>query len=92
MRWKTGIAKRESLVAAVLEEKEFESVKPETMVALVQRFGRAGSDAEIWRGFARRAKACLNGRRDSEYGARADDASGFYSGTRELGINVRRSA
>jgi len=55
------------LVALVLAEKEFHSVRPETIVSLVQdsgALGRARSLAEV---YARRAKSCLNGHRDSEY-------------------------
>lgn len=56
------------LVARVLEEKEFVSVKPETIVALVQESGALERARNLAYDYARRAKACLNGRADSEYG------------------------
>jgi octaprenyl-diphosphate synthase len=55
------------LVARVLEEKEFDSVRPETIVALVQESGALDRARNLAHEYARRAKACLNGHRDSEY-------------------------
>jgi octaprenyl-diphosphate synthase len=56
------------LVARVLKEKEFDSVKPETLVALVQDSGALDRARNLAYEYARRAKACLNGHAaDSEY-------------------------
>jgi len=55
------------LVARVLEEKEFDSVRPETIVALVQESGALDRVRNLAHEYARRAKACLNGHGDSEY-------------------------
>jgi octaprenyl-diphosphate synthase len=54
------------LVARVLQEKEFDSVKPETLVALVHESGALDRVRSLAHDYARRAKASLNGR-DSEY-------------------------
>ena len=56
------------LVARVLEEKEFESVRRETIVMLVQESGALDRARNLAHDYARRAKACLNGRSDSEFG------------------------
>jgi len=56
------------LVAQVLEEKEFHSVRPETLVALVHDSGALGRARELAHDYARRAKACLNGHGSSEFG------------------------
>jgi octaprenyl-diphosphate synthase len=55
------------LVARVLEEKEFSSVRPETIVALVQESGALERARNLAHEYAGRAKACLNGHGDSEY-------------------------
>jgi octaprenyl-diphosphate synthase len=55
------------LVARVLEEKEFDSVRPETIVTLVQESGALERARNLAHEYARRAKACLNGHGDSEY-------------------------
>ena len=55
------------LVARVLAEKEFDSVKPETIVSLVHESGALGRVRNLAHDYAQRAKACLNGHRDSEY-------------------------
>ena len=55
------------LVARVLEEKEFDSVRPETIVALVQESGALDRARNLAHEYARHAKACLNGHGDSEY-------------------------
>lgn len=55
------------LVARVLEEKEFNSVRPETFVSLVQDSGALDRTRNLAQDCAQRAKACLNGHRDSEY-------------------------
>src|SRR6202049_5126455 len=56
------------LVSQVLKEKEFNSVRPETLVALVHDSGALGRARELAHDYARRAKACLNGHAHSEYG------------------------
>src|SRR2546427_8725789 len=55
------------LVARVLEEKEFNSVRPETIVSLVHESGALDRARNLAQDYAQRAKACLNGRSDSEY-------------------------
>src|SRR5579864_1179192 len=55
------------MVARVLEEKEFHSVRPETLVALVHESGALERARNLAHEYARRAKACLNGHGDSEY-------------------------
>lgn len=56
------------LVARVLQEKEFVSVKPETIVALVQESGALERTRSLAHDYARRAKACVENCGDSEYG------------------------
>jgi geranylgeranyl pyrophosphate synthase len=51
----------------VLEEKEFSSVRPETIVSLVRDSGALDRARTLAHDYARRAKACINGRADSEY-------------------------
>jgi octaprenyl-diphosphate synthase len=63
-----GHRKARELVARVLEEKEFNSVKPETIVSLVRDSGALDRARTLAHDYARRAKACLDGRVDSEYG------------------------
>ena len=53
--------------ARVLKEKEFDSVRPETIVALVQESGALDRARNLAHEYAHRAKACLNGHGDSEY-------------------------
>src|SRR5881398_4197225 len=55
------------LVALVLAEKEFHSVRPETIVSLVQDSGALDRARNLAQDYAQRAKSCLNGHRDSEY-------------------------
>ena len=59
------------LVARVLEEKDFISVKPETIVSLVHDSGALDRARSLAHDYARRAKACIAGhkasRQDSEY-------------------------
>jgi octaprenyl-diphosphate synthase len=62
-----GHREARALVARVLEEKEFDSVKPETIVALVQDSGALGRARTLALDYAGRAKACLNGHGKSEY-------------------------
>jgi octaprenyl-diphosphate synthase len=56
-----------ALVARVLEEKDFISVKPETIVSLVQDSGALDRARNLAHDYARRAKACIQGTGDSEY-------------------------
>jgi octaprenyl-diphosphate synthase len=55
------------LVSRVLAEKEFNSVRPETIVSLVHESGALDRARGLAQGYAQRAKNCLNGHRDSEY-------------------------
>src|ERR1700730_5762577 len=63
-----GHREARELVIQVLEEKEFNFVRPETLVALVQDSGALVRARELAHDYARRAKACLNGHANSEYG------------------------
>jgi octaprenyl-diphosphate synthase len=63
-----GHSEARELVARVLEEKEFQSVQPETLVALVRDSGALDRARGLAHDYARRAKACLNGTSESEYG------------------------
>ena len=62
-----GHREARELVARVLAEKEFDSVRPETIVSLVHDSGALDRARCLAQGYAQRAKACLNGHRDSEY-------------------------
>jgi octaprenyl-diphosphate synthase len=62
-----GHREARELVARVLAEKEFNSVRPETIVALVQDSGALERARNLAQDYACRAKACLNGHADSEY-------------------------
>jgi geranylgeranyl pyrophosphate synthase len=55
------------LVARVLEEKEFNSVRAETIVSLVHDSGALNRARNLAHEYAHRAKACLEGHEDSEY-------------------------
>jgi geranylgeranyl pyrophosphate synthase len=52
----------------VLEEKEFVSVQPEKLVALVRDSGALDRTRDLAHDYACRAKACLNGNGESDYG------------------------
>src|SRR5246127_2400666 len=56
-----------ALVARVLEEKDFISVKPETIVSLVHESGALDRARKLAHDFAHRAKQCIQGSEDSEY-------------------------
>ncbi len=56
------------MVATVLEEKGFQSVRPEQITALVCNSGALDRARQLACDFASRAKACLNGWVNSEYG------------------------
>jgi octaprenyl-diphosphate synthase len=63
-----GNCQGRELVAAVLEEKEFHSVRPEQITALVHNSGALDRTRNLAHEYAYRAKACLNGNAASEYG------------------------
>jgi octaprenyl-diphosphate synthase len=64
-----GHREARELVAQVLEEKEFVSVKPERLVALVNESGALDRTRRLAQEYAAKAKECINnGQRDSEYG------------------------
>lgn len=56
-----GHREARELVARVLEEKEFNTVRPEKIVSLVQDSGALDRTRSLAHEYARRAKACLNG-------------------------------
>jgi len=56
------------MVQTVLEEKGFESVRPEQITALVQESGALDRTRAAAHDFAQRAKACLNGNAKAEFG------------------------
>ena len=62
-----GHREARELVAQVLEEKEFHSVQPETLVSLVRDSGALDRARNLAYSYARRAKECINGHGDSEY-------------------------
>jgi len=62
-----GHREARELVARVLEEKEFHSVKAETIVALVQDSGALDRARLLANEYVHRAKACLNGHGNTEY-------------------------
>ena len=63
-----GHREARELVARVLEEKEFVSVKPERLVALVNESGALQKTRILAHEYAAKAKACISsGQRDSEY-------------------------
>src|SRR4029077_1277270 len=55
------------LVARILKEKEFDSVRPEMLVALVHESGALDRVRNLAHDYARRAKASLDRRNDSEH-------------------------
>lgn len=62
-----GNGQGRELVAAVLAEKDFVSVRPEQITALVRESGALDRARQLAHDCARRAKACLNGNLDSDY-------------------------
>lgn len=56
------------MVARVLDEKEFHSVQPEKLVALVRDSGALERARNLALDYAGRAKGCINGIGNSEYG------------------------
>lgn len=63
-----GHREARELVARVLKEKEFQSVRPETIVSLVQDSGALTRARSLAHEYAGRAKGFLNGHANSEYG------------------------
>jgi len=62
-----GHREARKLIARVLEEKEFNSVRPETIVSLVRDSGALDRARTLAHDYARRAKACIDSRVDSEF-------------------------
>ena len=56
------------MVRTVLEEKGFHSVRPEEISALVRDSGALDRTRQLAHDYASRAKACLNGAAQNEYG------------------------
>jgi octaprenyl-diphosphate synthase len=56
------------MVRAVLDEKGFHSVRPEEIAALVRDTGALERTRRLAHDYAGRAKACLNGKGDTEFG------------------------
>ncbi|MGB2636589.1 MAG: polyprenyl synthetase family protein [Candidatus Acidiferrum sp.] len=63
-----GHREAREMVARVLEEKEFHSVQPETLVALVRDSGALDRTRNLAIDYVRRAKECINGGGEAEYG------------------------
>ena len=61
-------ARERELVALVLEEKGFQTVRPEEITALVRDSGSLERARDLARQYAAKAKLSLNGRGASEYG------------------------
>ena len=64
-RWR---ARDAGMVRTVLEEKGFHSVRPEQISALVRDSGALDRTRVLAHEYAARAKACLNGRAETEFG------------------------
>ena len=62
-----GASRGRELVATVLAEKGFESVRPEQITALVQESGALDRTRRLAQEMAEKAKACVNGFGDPEY-------------------------
>jgi len=62
-----GHREAREMVARVLEEKEFQSVQPERLVALVRDSGALERTRTLAVDYVRRAKECINGSVDAEY-------------------------
>ena len=63
-----GASAGRNLVAAVLEEKGFQSVRPDDITALVRESGALDRARQLAVDYALRAKACLNGGGHSDFG------------------------
>jgi octaprenyl-diphosphate synthase len=62
-----GNRKGRELVATVLAEKDFLSVRPEEITSLVHESGALDRARRLAHDYARRAKACLNGNVDGDF-------------------------
>lgn len=63
-----GHKEARELVARVLAEKEFQSVQPEKLVAMVRDSGALERTRNLAFDYGRRAKDCINGSGDTQYG------------------------
>jgi octaprenyl-diphosphate synthase len=63
----SGNNEARELISRVLDEKEFISVRPETIVSLVQDSGALDRARCLAQDCAQRAKACIDGKRNSEF-------------------------
>ena len=68
------------LVQTVLEEKGFESVRPEQITALVQKSGSLDRTRAAALDFAQRSKACLNGGATNDFGRALQTVPDFILG------------
>jgi len=68
------------LVQTVLNEKGFETVRPEQITALVQESGALDRTRAAATDFAQRAKACLNGNAPSDFGRALKTVPDFILG------------
>jgi octaprenyl-diphosphate synthase len=64
---KNGKNEARELISRVLEEKEFHTVRPETIVSLVQNSGALDRARRLAQDCAERAKACVSSNKDSEF-------------------------
>ena len=64
---RSGHHKGRELIAAVLREKGFESVRPEEITSLVRESGALGRSRQLAVEYATRAKECLEECKDSEF-------------------------
>lgn len=62
-----GHKEARAMISRVLKEKEFHTVQPETIVSLVQDSGALDRARRLAQDCAERAKACIEGKRDSEH-------------------------
>jgi octaprenyl-diphosphate synthase len=62
-----GRSEAREMISRVLEEKEFYTVRPETIVSLVQDSGALERARRLAQDCAQRAKACIDGKRNSEF-------------------------
>ncbi len=72
------------LVRTVLEEKAFQSVRPEEISALVRDSGALDRTRQLAHDYANRAKACLNGGAQKRIWPRAGCRARFHSRPRAL--------
>ncbi len=63
-----GVANALQMVSAVLTEKGFHSIRPEQITALVRESGALDRTRQLAEEYAARARACISGWADTEYG------------------------